>query len=89
MSFSATGADGREPQTVHVSGDRTSAITGTFTLTHDNNGTTVRCIAAPDTGSGNNDFGQTTPAIMHGQGMDGMTLTLIIVNNSRSACMYK
>ena len=68
--------NGIDPQTVHVSGDRTSAITGTFILTYDNNGTTVRCIASPDMGSGNNDFDQTTPAIMRGQGMDGMTLTL-------------
>ena len=35
-----------EAQTIHNTGDDTSALTGTFTLTQDNNGTRVTCIAA-------------------------------------------
>ena len=66
MSFSAFRED-NEVQTVTITGDARSAITGMFTVTQDNNGTVVRCIATPDIDSDNN-FGQTMAVYAYGQG---------------------
>ena len=66
LSFSAFRED-NEVQTVAITGDVRSAITGMFTVTQDNNGTIVRCIATPDIDS-DNDFRQTMAVQAYGQG---------------------
>ena len=65
LSFSAS-KENNEPQTVDTTGDASSAITGTFTLTQDNNGTRVRCSAVPD----DDGTGLSSPAAFaYGQGI--------------------
>ena len=60
------------PQTVDKTGNITSAITGTFTLTQDNNGTRVRCRATVADLSTKN-----SSAFAYGQGTYNVSTILI------------